>query len=156
MVRGPSNQLRVTNHAWNICCRQVISSTCHFTNWQKDDTSAVACTTKLFLVVIFLYDNKLECLPLPPLCNICEQGEKPTIRVEFCKGLLSGRLLALPKNIRLGVEVNGIGKPSTKLQYGNNYSRKNLIVQARGERPRAGGCYYKTFYGRNLRIFIIS
>jgi hypothetical protein len=56
----------------------------------------------------------------------------------FVRGLHSGRLLALPKNIRLGVEVNGIGKPSTKLQYGNNYSRKNLIVLARGERPKLG------------------
>ncbi len=45
------------------------------------------------------------------------------------------------------VKVNGTGKQSSQ-RYGNNYDRKTFYIIG------PWGLYYKTFYGRNLRIFV--
>ncbi len=61
---------------------------------------------------------------------------------------LWGRLLASSTNIRLGWK----GSPGTStLAYYENYGRKKFY-----SREVSRGLYYKTFYGRNLRIFVIS
>ncbi len=57
---------------------------------------------------------------------------------------------SLASKYQTRVLVTNIDKHSSLLPYGNNYGRKNF--QRKG--PRA--LYYKTFYGRNLHIFVIS
>jgi hypothetical protein len=54
----------------------------------------------------------------------CGQGLEPTIRVESHKGFHSDRLK--PCSPILKVEVNGYGKRSSLLRYGNNYGHKKL------------------------------
>ncbi len=47
-----------------------------------------------------------------------------------------------------GGKVIDSGKHSSLIQYGNNYCRKKSYSTG------STGLYYKTFYGRNLRIFV--
>ncbi len=85
---------------------------------------------------MFLISNKLDL------------NQETHFTIQLKEALL--RLLALPKNIRLAWKgLPGKKNPSllqTIIKYGCKKSYK--IV------PRA--LYYKTFYNRNLRIFLIS
>jgi hypothetical protein len=67
---------------------------------------------------------------------------------------LRGRVRALPENIRLRCKWLGMTL-CTSLQYNYNYPRISIIEEAPGLR-RYRGVYYKTSYGSNLRIFVIS
>ncbi len=70
--------------------------------------------------------------------------------MEHFKELRSnGRLMALPTNIRLGWESMAVANTLAYHVTATIMAVKSFKVQLRDQS-------YKTFYGRNIRIFVIS
>ncbi len=94
---------------------------------------------KFFLQTYLLpYRNKLECLPLPFTYTWAYQSGASYGTPLSC--LAPG----LARKYYTRVEVNGSGKYSSLLSYGNNCFSKTFYSTAHW------GLYYKTFYDRNL------